>query len=133
MCECERLNQHVTFVWRGEDDMTRHVVAMANPGIYVGSMTLPMPFGMSSEWERRLRVRDIHRVSRDTPGKLRFAGGVSKLIMTTGNKASVINLSMRLDEKGNYPTKELDDRSDNEGVMSEVSKRHLATCWTAHA
>jgi len=72
-------------------------------------------------------------VSRDTSGKLHFAESVSKLIMTTGNKAPIINLSMGPDEKGNYPTKELDDRSDNEGMTSEVSKRHLATCWTAHA
>lgn len=107
ICECEGLNRHVAFIRRGGDEMTGHVVATANPGIYVGTLTLPSPFGMPDAAERTFTIKDIRRVSRMTPSRIKFADGASKLIAHTSRTALVIDLSGKPDERGDYPTETL--------------------------
>ncbi|KAG8988372.1 hypothetical protein FRB90_002790 [Tulasnella sp. 427] len=107
ICECEGLNRHIAFIRRGGDDMTGHVVATANPGIYVGTLTLPSPFGMPSTAERTFAIRDIRRVSKMTPSRIKFAGGASKLIAHTSRKAVVIDLSAAPDANGEHPKETL--------------------------
>ncbi|KAG8881276.1 hypothetical protein FRB98_004435 [Tulasnella sp. 332] len=103
ICECVGLNRRIAFVRKGGDAMTGNIVAIADPGLYVGSLTLPSPFG----WGQRgkVRVRDVKRVSKDIPsGKMRFTEGASKLIIHDASTASVINLSTSPNDLGEYPT-----------------------------
>lgn len=106
ICECVGLNRRIALVRRGGDDMTGNIVATANPGLYVGSLTLPSPFGQGQG--TKLRVRDMKRVSRRIPsGKMRFVEGARKLVVHDGDTASVIDLSATPDAFGEYPTRYL--------------------------
>ncbi|KAG8914111.1 hypothetical protein FRC01_004220 [Tulasnella sp. 417] len=110
---CEGLNRHIAFIRRGGDYMTGHVVATANPGIYVGTLTLPSPFGMPNAAERTFAIKDVRRVSKMTPRKIKFVDGASKLIVHTSQSASVIDISGEPDANGEYPVETL-----TEGKMS---------------
>ncbi|KAG8928328.1 hypothetical protein FRC00_001793 [Tulasnella sp. 408] len=113
ICECEGLNRHIAFIRRGGDYMTGHVMATANPGIYIGTLTLPSPFGMPTATERTFSIKDIRRVSRMTPKRIKFVDGASKLLAHTTRTASVIDISGEPDENGDYPAETL-----AEGKMS---------------
>lgn len=113
ICECEGLNRHVAFIRRGGDAMTGHVVATANPGIYIGTLTLPSPFGMPNATERTFAIKDIRRVSRMTPRRIKFVDGACKILAHTSQSASVIDISGEPDATGEYPAETL-----AEGKMS---------------
>lgn len=112
ICECEGLNRRIAFVRKGGDDMTGHVVATANPGIYVGSITLPSPFGIPDN--RKIRIRDVKRVSIMVPSRLKFTDGARRLLAHTDQAASVIDLSAAPDNRGFYPAETI-----AEGKMSQ--------------
>ncbi|KAG8986858.1 hypothetical protein FRB94_011212 [Tulasnella sp. JGI-2019a] len=107
ICECSGSNRRIAFVRKGGDGMTGDIVATAAPGLYVGSLTLPLPFGHSQG--TKLRVRDLKRISKNIPaGKMKFTEGASKLLVFDGNTASIIDLSAAPDDdSGEYPTRDL--------------------------
>ncbi|KAG8981639.1 hypothetical protein FRB90_007111 [Tulasnella sp. 427] len=62
---------------------------------------------MPSTAERTFAIRDIRRVSKMTPTRIKFADGASKLIAHTSRKAVVIDLSAAPDANGEHPKETL--------------------------
>ncbi|KAG8888507.1 hypothetical protein FRB98_007548 [Tulasnella sp. 332] len=106
ICDSVGLNRRIAFVRKAGDKMTGDIVATANPGLYVGLLTLPSPFGRGQG--TKLMVRDVKRLSQHIPsGRMRFTEGARNLIVYDDSTSSVIDLTASPNDVGEHPSRVL--------------------------
>ncbi|EPT06231.1 hypothetical protein FOMPIDRAFT_124868 [Fomitopsis schrenkii] len=104
LCECIGAGRQLAFVKTGGDYLSGDVVATAQPGLYLGSITLPTP-GQSST---SIEAKNIHyvRTEIDTGDlqktQIRFLERNTKLLVNAPKRSFVIDLAAGSDEYGKY-------------------------------
>lgn len=95
----------IAFIKTGGSLLTGNVVATANPGLYIGHITLP-DFHSDSSIVSSVSIRDIRHVPSEinVQGKttMHFLDGDSRLLVQQSTRAFVIDLSDGPDKYGHY-------------------------------
>lgn len=134
LCECSGRGRQIAFVRTGGDLLTGDIVATAGVGIYVGSITIPDDWSISS---RDIEIRNVRFVPSelDTWGliKMRFVEGNKKLLVEQSREAFVIDLGAGPDELGDYThTTLVSGRMSQELVVAPASNNAVGVPeWVA--
>lgn len=101
LCECPGPGRKIAFVKSGGDGMTGSIVATANPGIYVGDLTLPSSGSSNSVPVSHLTFIPSG-IDVDSVLSIKFLDGNARLLVQQSNKAFVIDLAGGPNILGDY-------------------------------
>ena len=108
LCECPGRERQIAFIKTHGDALTGNVVATADPGLYLGDITLPA-FGSTSF--PKIAIRNLRFIPSEIdvgePAQLRFLNGKSKLLVQQSNSAFVIDIDAGPDDRGEFAHREL--------------------------
>lgn len=105
LCECSGQQRTIAFVKTGGDILTGHIVATANPGLYLGQITLPTG---TQESGSKITIENVRYVPSEIDTeeiiktKLRFIKKNSKLLVQSPRCVFVIDLAAGPDALGDY-------------------------------
>lgn len=101
LCSCSGNNRMIAFVKVSSDYLTGNLIATADPGLYIGKLTLP---DESLGHGGLISIRDAHHVSAyvDEDASIRFIEGNKKLLIQEGSSVRIIDLANGPDSFGNY-------------------------------
>ena len=104
LCECSSPRRQIAFIKSGNSYLTGDIVATANPGLYIGDITLPSGESTKSE---HIKIHSLHYVKSEIdPGdrvNMRFLDGNKKLLVQQSSHAFIIDLEAGSNEIGEYP------------------------------
>ncbi|RXW22236.1 hypothetical protein EST38_g3614 [Candolleomyces aberdarensis] len=131
LCACEGRNRQIAFVKSGGDYLTGDIVATANPGLYIGSITLPD----SSSSTKTIEIRDIKFVQSEIQGwdrlDMRFLEKNKKLLVQQSQRTFIIDLSSGPDENGRYPHQTIAEGEMSSELAVSVKKGKDGVSYTA--
>ncbi|KAG5651504.1 hypothetical protein H0H81_008398 [Sphagnurus paluster] len=103
LCECSGPTRQIAFIKSGGSILTGDVVATANTGLYLGTITLPADGTAQSH---TIKVRDLRLVKTeidvDDRASLRFLEKNKKLLVQQSQRAFIIDLATGANEVGQY-------------------------------
>ena len=104
LCECLGAGRQLAFVKIGGDYLTGDIVATAQPGLYLGSITLPT----SGQNDTAIEAKNVHFVKTEIDTgdlqktQIRFLERNTKLLVNAPKRSFVIDLAAGSDEYGKY-------------------------------
>lgn len=103
ICGCTGSNRQIAFVRSGGDLLSGSIVATANPGLYIGEITLPD----SSYIPEEVSIKNVRLIESDfqSDGSLKFLDGNKRLLVNQGSRSFIIDLASGPDAFGNYKQK----------------------------
>lgn len=126
LCECSGSQRKIAFLKQSSGYLSGDIVATANPGLYVGDITLPS----GSSPDKGIEIKNVQFVSAaaatDGPGqtKLRFLEKNAKILVQQSSYAFVVDLAAGPDAFGQYK---------HEGLASGAMSAELVVAPTRKA
>ncbi|THH26786.1 hypothetical protein EUX98_g7409 [Antrodiella citrinella] len=104
LCECTGSTRFIAFIKTAGDYMTGNIVATAQPGLYIGQITLPS----ASTKSHKISIESVRFISADVNSddpsktKIRFVERNQKLLVQQSQEAFIIDLGAGGNENGKF-------------------------------
>ncbi|KAG2020880.1 amidohydrolase, variant 3 [Coprinopsis cinerea AmutBmut pab1-1] len=107
LCGSEGRTRRIAFVKVASDYLSGNIIATANPGLYLGTVTLPSDWNAQGLDKGTIPIRDLtfvkSRISPTDRVNMQFLEGSNKLLVHQSSRSFIIDLGAGSDAHGNYP------------------------------